>query len=198
MEWSSSDRFCFEAFQCFVQSWSNYTQGWHPGAQSGLPHAFGKLLGWFCRGKWREGTSENPSLQFMVFMKEIGLNSSPFWIWFVWTYIRMFAAPSNKSQKTHKFHLHVCVHPNIIRHSPSCQDLPRYHQKASDVQQEARSSKDERAVAETRSNPAGSKVVWKHARHRSREDAAIQGSSDGKILVRLKNWKRREKIIREI
>ena len=87
MEWSSSDRFCFEAFQCFLQSWSNHTHGWHPGAQSGLPHAVGKLLGWFCRGQWREDTSENPeSLQFMVFIKEIGLNALPFWVWFVWTY----------------------------------------------------------------------------------------------------------------
>ena len=67
--------------------------------------------------------------------------------------------------------------------SPACVHLPRYHQKASDVQQEARSSKDERAVAETRSNPAGSKVVWKHARHRSREDAAIPSSSEGKLLA---------------
>ena len=74
-----------------------------------------------------------------------------------------------------------------IRHHPTLAKLPRFAKVPSKgFRYTTRSQifKDERAVAETRSNPAGSKVVWKHARHRSREDAAILGSSDGKDVKR--------------
>ena len=114
------------------------------------------------------GVHERNWIKFITFLSLVRLNLHP----------HVCGAFKQVSLCLIKSHLHVCVHPT------SSDTRQVAHQKASDVQQEARLLKDERAVAETRSNPAGSKVVWKHARHRSREDAAIPGSSDGKDVKR--------------